>query len=88
MEPNIRKWESVITATAKNDLLQLKDEIISHVGTPFLTLLQTIQSKEVPLETLHTDDSIPAAEAEVEVEAIVQAPDEEELSPSDAITGK
>jgi hypothetical protein len=88
MEPNIRKWESVITAAAKNDLLQLKDEITSHVGTPFLTLLQTIQSKEVPLETLHTDDSIPAAEAEVEAEEIVQASDEEELSPSDAITGK
>jgi hypothetical protein len=64
MERNIRKWESVITATAKNDLLQLKDEVTSHVGTPFLTLLQTIQSKAAPVETLHTDDSIPAAEAE------------------------
>uniref|UniRef100_A0AC35GB09 Uncharacterized protein n=1 Tax=Panagrolaimus sp. PS1159 TaxID=55785 RepID=A0AC35GB09_9BILA len=88
MEPNIRKWESIITATAKNDLLQLKDEVTSHVGTPFLALLQTIQSKAAPLETLHTDDSIPAAEAEVEAESTVQPSDEEERSPSDPITGK
>uniref|UniRef100_A0AC35FEA3 Uncharacterized protein n=1 Tax=Panagrolaimus sp. PS1159 TaxID=55785 RepID=A0AC35FEA3_9BILA len=41
MIPHITKWEKVITATAKNELLNLREEIHSNVGTPFLTFLQT-----------------------------------------------
>uniref|UniRef100_A0A914Z8M4 DUF7869 domain-containing protein n=1 Tax=Panagrolaimus superbus TaxID=310955 RepID=A0A914Z8M4_9BILA len=49
MIPNIPKWEKVITATAKSQLQNLKEEIRSHVGIPFASLLHTIQDKVVPL---------------------------------------
>uniref|UniRef100_A0A914P309 Transposase n=1 Tax=Panagrolaimus davidi TaxID=227884 RepID=A0A914P309_9BILA len=53
MIPHITKWEKVITATAKNELLNLREEIHSNVGTPFLTWLQTTQEKAVTTESSH-----------------------------------
>uniref|UniRef100_A0AC34G8J7 Uncharacterized protein n=1 Tax=Panagrolaimus sp. ES5 TaxID=591445 RepID=A0AC34G8J7_9BILA len=54
MLPNIKKWEKVISAGAKNDLLHLKETIDSHVGTPFTVLLQKIQDKQAPVEPQYT----------------------------------
>uniref|UniRef100_A0AC34G9G9 MULE transposase domain-containing protein n=1 Tax=Panagrolaimus sp. ES5 TaxID=591445 RepID=A0AC34G9G9_9BILA len=43
----IPKWEKVITAEAKSELLSLKTTIESYKGTPFTSLMATIESKSV-----------------------------------------
>uniref|UniRef100_A0A914YXH0 DUF7869 domain-containing protein n=1 Tax=Panagrolaimus superbus TaxID=310955 RepID=A0A914YXH0_9BILA len=83
MVSHIPKWESVITDTAKNDLLKLKEEIEKHVGLPFTTLLHTIQDKAVVLENLYENEVLISSEP-VMVEESASTVDEIETdSPAD-----
>uniref|UniRef100_A0AC34FAT5 Uncharacterized protein n=1 Tax=Panagrolaimus sp. ES5 TaxID=591445 RepID=A0AC34FAT5_9BILA len=64
-----------INTTAKIQLENLKGEIQSHLGTPFVTLLQTIQDKAVPIDSLNTNES-DASEHVMEAESATQTTDE------------